>query len=666
MKTLNKLTAAVMAGLMLISGVTFTSCNDDDDDFSTQQYVGGVTLNVFGPSPVARGGELRFLGSGMKQIQSVTIPGAGDITDINVISDNEIRITVPQNAEPGHVVLHSPKGDITTKTILTFTEPISIEKLSPLSVKPGDELTITGDYLNLISEVIFADDVTVDKKDFTSHSRYEIKLAVPAEAQTGKIILSDGAEIPNWIYSEDELSVVLPSAETVVDLSAAKPGDVVKVKGVNLDLVEKVVMPNGDEVEFTINGDELSFVLPENASDGAVCMIPASGVKVVIATIGMAEPTDLVAVPATELRAGNTIVISGKNLEVVSEIIFPGADAATDFTLKADNSIEVVMPAEAVTGDVVLNLLSGKSVTLPISTAKPGDIAYSVASIPVGDMLTVTGKNLDVVARVDFIGGVSAVPESATSGELTVIVPTTAETGALTFVMANGESVEGPSLEMSFPSCAWLTAVPEKFVKGQIYTLSISNADRLTEVMLNGAKAQYICNASAGELTIQIPSGLEGIYELKLISDNGEIAYDIRIVPAETIAYEGPTMLTWGDDGRFGIDMSFFKEAKPGDKLKLYFTQNDNWGQVQFNNGAWGNGSMNFPEIGGAYLNTDNVGGKDVTEYSLTLTEEVLNDILSNPGDYFGLNSSYNVTGVSGMVIQGSDWKVEKIVFIYN
>ena len=651
---------------MLISGVTFTSCNDDDDDFSTQQYVGGVTLNVFGPSPVARGGELRFLGSGMKQIQSVTIPGAGDITDINVISDNEIRITVPQNAEPGHVVLHSPKGDITTKTILTFTEPISIEKLSPLSVKPGDELKITGDYLNLISEVIFADDVTVDKKDFTSHSRYEIKLAVPAEAQTGKIILSDGAEIPNWIYSEDELSVVLPSAETVVDLSAAKPGDVVKVKGVNLDLVEKVVMPNGDEVEFTVNGDELSFVLPENASDGAVCMIPASGVKVVIATIGMAEPTDLVAVPATELRAGNTIVISGKNLEVVSEIIFPGADAATDFTLKADNSIEVVMPAEAVTGDVVLNLLSGKSVTLPIATAKPGDIAYSVASIPVGDMLTVTGKNLDVVARVDFIGGVSAVPESATSGQLTVIVPTTAETGALTFVMANGESVEGPSLEMSFPSCAWLTAVPEKFVKGQIYTLSISNADRLTEVMLNGAKAQYICNASAGELTIQIPSGLEGIYELKLISDNGEIAYDIRIVPAETIAYEGPTMLTWGDDGRFGIDMSFFKEAKPGDKLKLYFTQNDNWGQVQFNNGAWGNGLMNFPEIGGAYLNTDNVGGKDVTEYSLTLTEEVLNDILSNPGDYFGLNSSYNVTGVSGMVIQGSDWNVEKIVFIYN
>lgn len=650
---------------MLMSGVTFTSCNDDDD-FSTQQYVGGVTLNVFGPSPVARGGELRFLGSGLKQIQSITIPGSGDITDINVVSDNEIRIIVPQNAEPGHVVLHSSKGDITTKTILTFTEPISIDKLSPLTVKPGDELTITGEYLNLISEIIFADEVTVDGKDFISHSRNEIKLVVPAEAQTGKIILSDGAEIPNWIYSEDELTVVLPAVEAVVDLTDAKPGEVVKVKGTNFDLVESVTMPNGDEVEFSVNGDELTFILPENASDGVVSMIPASGVKVAIATIGMAEPTDLVATPATELRAGNTIVISGKNLEVVSEIMFPSSEAATTFNLKPDNTIEVVMPAEAVTGDMVLNLLSGKSVTLPIETAKPGDIAYSVTSIPVGDMLTVTGKNLDVVARVDFIGGVSAVPESATSGQLTVAVPTTAETGALTFVMANGESVEGPSLEMSFPSCAWLTAVPEKFVKGQIYTLAISNAERLTEVMLDGAKAQYICNTSAGELTIQIPSNLEGTYELKLVSDNGEIAYNIRIVPAETIAYEGPTMLTWGDDGRFGIDMSFFKEAKPGDKFKLYFTQTDNWGQVQFNNGAWGNGALNFPEIGGAYLTTDNVGGKDVTEYSLTLTEDVLNDILSNPGDYFGLNSSYNVTGVSGMVIQGSDWNVEKIVFIYN
>lgn len=97
--------ASAMACLMLSTGFALTSC-DDDDDFGTNQYIGGVTLNVFGPSPVARGGELRFLGSGMDQIQSVTLPGCGDITDITRVSPEEIRITVPQNAEPGYVVLH--------------------------------------------------------------------------------------------------------------------------------------------------------------------------------------------------------------------------------------------------------------------------------------------------------------------------------------------------------------------------------------------------------------------------------------------------------------------------------------------------------------------------------------------------------------------------------
>ena len=129
-----------------------TSC--ENDDFDTQQYKGGVSLNVWGPSPVMRGGELRFLGSGMDQINSISIPGTSDITDIRVISSEEIRITVPQDAEPGKLVLHHAGGDITTLTMLSYTEPIVIESMLPSPVKPGATLTIKGDYLNLISRVL--------------------------------------------------------------------------------------------------------------------------------------------------------------------------------------------------------------------------------------------------------------------------------------------------------------------------------------------------------------------------------------------------------------------------------------------------------------------------------------------------------------------------------
>ena len=111
-----------MMCLILFNCMFFTAC--DNNDVETNQYTGGVKLNVFGPSPVARGGELRFLGSGMNNVTAVCIPGCEDITDINVISDTEIRVTVPQTAEPGLLTLKTKQGDIITKTELTFTEPI--------------------------------------------------------------------------------------------------------------------------------------------------------------------------------------------------------------------------------------------------------------------------------------------------------------------------------------------------------------------------------------------------------------------------------------------------------------------------------------------------------------------------------------------------------------
>ena len=80
MKT-NRLSVLFLAGALILTGVSFTSCLKGDD-IDTNQYTGGISLNVFGPSPVARGGELRFLGSGMNQVTAVVIPGCDDITDI--------------------------------------------------------------------------------------------------------------------------------------------------------------------------------------------------------------------------------------------------------------------------------------------------------------------------------------------------------------------------------------------------------------------------------------------------------------------------------------------------------------------------------------------------------------------------------------------------------
>ena len=655
-----KFPALWMMCLMLFSCLTFTACDNGDDE-DTNQYKGGISLNVFGPSPVSRGGVLRFLGSGMDKVTAVAISGCDDITDIEVVSDTEIRVTVPQTAQPGLVVLKTPKGDITTKTELTFTEPIALEAFAPAEVKPGSELTITGEYLNLIKEVIFADEVTVPADEFVSQSRQEIKVIVPDSAQTGKFILSDGAEIPNWIYSEGELEVTLPSVEAPLDLVDKKPGDVIRVSGKNFDLVKKVQMPNGDEVEFTMTasseGDELTFTLPDNVSDGEITVLPASDVKVVVATVVVATPSNVVAVPAVNLRGGDMITLKGTNMDLVTDVTFPGVEEAVGLESQNSTEIKVLMPAAAISGDLQLNTNSGKATAVSIATAKPENISYSAATVPAGEALTVKGVNMDVVSAVVFSGNVEVTVSDATATAISLTVPTTAETGALLLKMANGESVEAPSLTIEKPVCAYLPALPDKLVRGRIVELEIVNADKLTNVLLNEASVQYINDAAKGVLMLNVPAELNGTYSLKLISSNGEIAYDVLVVANEETVWAGPLDISWGDGGRVLVPAVSFAKVTAGTVMKVYFDQKDQtWAQAQFNYGDWS--GIAFSLFDTTMVPTDIYGWSfESRVMELTLTQEILDNIQAKQGD---CEDQTNV----GIIIQGSDLTFTKITIV--
>ena len=161
--------------LLAVSAAILSGCKNEELD--TNQYAdGGVALNVYGPQPVMRGGELRFLGSNLDRVVEIIIPGVAPISEINVVKDgvpSEIRIIVPKDGpEPGFLTLKTADGEeIVTKTPLSYSEPVVLESFSPASVKAGDVLTIKGDYLNLIHEVIFSDEVKVSEKEFKRMNR---------------------------------------------------------------------------------------------------------------------------------------------------------------------------------------------------------------------------------------------------------------------------------------------------------------------------------------------------------------------------------------------------------------------------------------------------------------------------------------------------------------
>ena len=280
--------------LLLMVSLWFTSCEDDKVDS------GEVRLEAFGPSPALRGSKITFIGQNLNKVTKVIFPSNIEVTDIELINNGEIKVVVPQNATVGLIKLIAGNVELTSKSTLSFTEPISISKISPSPVKAGQKLTIEGDYLNLIQKIVFKDNVEVKCQQFTTWERAKIELILPAEAQSGIIILGDTAAIPLELESEIELQVVLPSVDKVLDLTNKKPGAVITIPGKDLDLVSSIELPSGAVVPFSIVNSALVFTLPEDVTDGAIVMIPASDVRVAIANIGIAIPSELVAEPATD------------------------------------------------------------------------------------------------------------------------------------------------------------------------------------------------------------------------------------------------------------------------------------------------------------------------------------------------------------------------------
>lgn len=614
MKFFNKYIAVALAAAALTGGLSLTSCSNDDYD--TNQYVGGVNLNVWGPRPVARGGELRFLGSGLNQISKITLPGSGDVADIKVISSEEIRIIVPQDAEPGKVVLHHSGGTIQSKTDLTFTEPISLDAVTPATIKPGQTITLKGEYLNLITEVIFTDEVAVTEEDFLTHTRQEISLAVPEEAQSGLVIISDGATpIPNWIYSDDEITVTLPSVEAVADLSDMKPGQTVTVTVKDIDLVKKVVMPNDEEVDFVVEDNKLSFTLPYNVSDGTICIVPASGVKVAIATIGVAVPQDVVADPAENIWIGDVIKFKGVNMELVSTVSFPNVENAVEPEAVSATEISVKVPEGTWSGNAVLHTFSGADAVVAISTLKPELVSYNPSPAALAGEIKVSGKNLQNVATIKFSGNTSVDVSSPSATEFSVVVPATLPAGSnsVELILSNGETVEAPAIELTAPECAYATVLPGEETEiraGETFVLTIANEDKLTAVKMNGQEVQYILNGTT--LIVQVPQSAGKNSVVTLVSSNGEISYDIAVIPAthvgltiwegmwENASWDGNQDLAWG-----GYDWS---QVPAGATLTLYTTPlvaEGEWWCISLRHGnGWGNlpdpipGQYDTPENG--------------------------------------------------------------------
>lgn len=378
------LRAALAAGALL----SLTGCNDDE--------VGGTQLYSFGPCPVLRGDNIKVIGAGLNGVSKVVFPGeAGskvEVSDFSSRSNDLMEVVVPQEAVPGHLKLVVGQTDtITSKSLLSFNEPISVEAITPTEgLLAGDVVTITGDYLYNIASVTFGGGVEVAAEDFLVQKRKELQVAVPKAAVTGKITLSDGAEVPTLIESEMELRIAT-AGFTSKDKTDVKEGETITFTGENLQLVEKVVYPGGIADEAPVastDGRSLTSTVPVGTMNGGVTLQLFSGQvleagEITVPTIEVSSVS-----PATDLTAGTTVTLTGKNLDLVAEIQLPGGVNLTkgQWTVADDKlSLTFTMPEGVVDGNITVVQNSNISVGgLKISMKKEGNTIWT-GSVDLGN-----------------------------------------------------------------------------------------------------------------------------------------------------------------------------------------------------------------------------------------------------------------------------------------
>ena len=613
--------------LSCLIAVGLTACSDDD--LSTNQYQQGVHLNVFGPSPVMRGGSVHFYGSNLDQVKQVIIPGMDPVTNYEVVKagiPSEIVVILDkEKPQPGKITLITNTDEkIETLTDLTFIEGIeyaSDTQFSPSVVQPDAVLTINGEYLNLVKEVIFADNVVVNAEDFVSQSRYKIEVTVPQEARTGKVILSDGAEIPNWIYSDEILQVTTPVVEKVTtprgeaaqqETVACKLGETVTVSGQFFNLVAGVTIGDAETSYITVEEDQLtvsedgktlSFTLPAEAPDGDIDLICRSGVAIPVAILETIAPTECTATP-NPAKNGQPLSISGKDLDVVASIEMPNVSEAIEFNYNNGKIVIPAVPASAQEGNIVLRMANGKGVEVAYTLVNPTVTAYNPNPVSAGGALTIQGKDLDLVASVLFGEGadVAEVAVAADGNSMTLTVPMNAASGAPTLNLINGATVEAPAITVNEATFCYVKELPGEDVEvkaGSAVTLVVANGDKLTGVEVNGTAVQYVLT-EGNKLIIGLPESCGAGTKIRLISSNGEITYTLDVTPnteVNTVIWTGAVDLNaWGINWQFGDGtqsagedaLAFTKIAlAEGDVIHLYATAYNDWWQIQFFNGHW-------------------------------------------------------------------------------
>lgn len=357
--------------------VAIVSCNKND----SKPNDGKAALYSFGPTGTKIGDTIRFIGVNLDQVSAIKFTGINAIVDKSNFKSQAkelVEVLVPPSAEKGNVVLRLSSGDsIVTKTQLNLGVLSTVSSITA-QARPGQNITITGTFLNWVDRITFSKDKLVTT--FVNQSQTQIVVKIPDDAQTGPLVLHYGGTDSADFETKDTLKVNLP-VSTSFSPNPVKHGTNLTITGTDLDLVKKVYFNNVANAVTSFvsqSATQLVVTVPASTTKGKLTLEAASGIKTT-------SSTDLdVALPAITSMSPNpvapdaNVTITGTNLDLVSSVNFIGVpDAVTSFVSQSATQLVVKVPAASISGKLTLNV---KNSSLSVKSAT--DLSIIGSSVP--------------------------------------------------------------------------------------------------------------------------------------------------------------------------------------------------------------------------------------------------------------------------------------------
>lgn len=303
--------------------------------------------NAIGKSLIKAGETEVLRGTSLDQIASIELNGATvEAADFKSQTASEITFVISSKVADGEITavtksgIRIPFGEITTVVPSQLVA-------TPSPIKNGEEITISGKDMDLITGIAFpnAKESKLNKVETT-----KVTSTVPEDAQEGDITLSlDNGKTVTVAYT-----LVKPTV-TACAPAAITAGEKTIIKGTDLDLVKSVTFPGNVEqtvTDFKGTANAIAVTVPTACAGSGFKLNLKNGTTVNIdgqLSIKAATDPAIASVTPGEAIAGSKITITGKNFQNIQNL-YIGSYKVNRYTSRTNTEIVCQVPANAEVG----------------------------------------------------------------------------------------------------------------------------------------------------------------------------------------------------------------------------------------------------------------------------------------------------------------------------